>query len=165
MKSTLKLLLITFFCFLSAGCVSNGDTIPLPPNLSIPDGVLNKDLRVTAPANWNNFEKEENSIALLITLVTNKQIVTAPDFNAEIYLYDDTTEEWRKIENLGNYKTPPDEIILHQGDIKGLSVLPDLSQTPASQYKLLILVSGNVVENGYKTNEVVGTYIFLELKP
>jgi len=164
MKSTLKFILIVSFCFLCAGCASNRDVNPLPPKLSVPDGLLNKDLRVTAPAVWNNFKKKED-ITLEITLVTNKQIVTAPDFNAEIFLYDDTTKEWEKIKNLGNYETPPDEIVLHQGGVKIMPLLPDFSQILASQNKVLILVSGNVIENGNKTNKVVGTYIILKLKP
>src|SRR6266508_5563345 len=128
MKSNLKFILIVSFCFLSAGCASNSDTILPPSNLSVPVSLLNKDLRVTAPSNWNSFKKEENSITLLITLVTKNVIATAPDFNAEIYLYEETVKEWKKIENLANYKTTPDEIILHQGDIKGLALLPDFSK-------------------------------------
>jgi hypothetical protein len=166
MKSTHKLILLVFFCILSTGCGFNYEEIPLPSDLSIPDSLLNKDLRVKAPATWNKFKKEEDSITLEITLVTSKQIVTSPDFNAVIYLYDNSVKEWGRIKNLGNYETPPDEIVLnHRGDIKILPLIPDLSQTPASQNKVLILVSGNVVENGVKTDQVVGAYIILHLKP
>ncbi len=165
MKSIPKIFLIVAFCFLLTGCASEIDDTPLLPNLGIQDSLLNKDLRVTAPAVWNNFNKKEDWITLEITLVTNKQIITNPDFNAEIYLYDDTKKEWKKIKNLGNYETPPDKIILHQGDIEDLSVLPELSNTPASQSKVLIFVSGNVVEKGHTTNKVIGTHIILHLKP
>jgi hypothetical protein len=165
MKSILNFILIISFCILSSGCGAQSDTIPPPAGLGFPDGALNKDLRVSAPANWNDFKKEEDFITLEITLVTNKQIVTRPDFNAEIYLYDDVIKEWKEIENFGNYETPPDEITLHQGDVKGLAVLPDLSQASACQNNVLILVSGNVIENGVKTDQVVGTYIILKLEP
>jgi uncharacterized protein YcfL len=166
MKSALKYILTAFFCLLLVGCKSNNSDAILPlPTLSVPDSMLNKDLRITAPAIWNDFKKEENSITLEITLVTSKQIITTPDFNTEIYLYDDTVKEWKKIENLGNYKTPPDEIILHQGDIKIMPLSPDLSKTPDSQNRVLILVSGNVVENGSKTDKVIGAYIILHLEP
>jgi hypothetical protein len=166
MKTALKVIIIVFFCFLSAGCTyNNGGEIPVLPNLSIPENMLNKDLRVTAPAAWNDLKKEEDFIDLSINLVTDKQIVTLPDFNAEIYIYDDIAKQWIIIENLGNYETPPDEIFMRQGDVKGLAILPDLSQTTDSQNNLLILVSGNIVENGNKTNKVIGTYIILALKP
>ena len=166
MKSVLKYILIAFFCLLFVGCESNNSDAILPlPTLSIPESMLNKDLKIIAPTIWNDFKTKEDFITLEITLVTNKQIVTAPDFNAEIYLYDDTVKEWKKIENLANYDNPPDEIIMHQEDYNILALVPDLSKTPASQNKVLILVSGNVIENGSKTDKVIGTYIILTLKP
>ena len=153
------------FCILSSGCAVQRHTIPPPTDLGIPEDLLNEDLRITAPANWNDFKKEEDFLTLEITLVTNKQIVTKPDFNAKIYLYDDGLKEWEEIENSGIYQTPPDEIILSQGDVRGLAVLPDLSQASASQNNVLILVSGNVIENEVKTDQIIGTYIILKLKP
>lgn len=158
-------ILFILFIITFTGCDSNSNVIAPPLNLSVPDSMLNKDLRVTAPANWNDFKKEEDFITFEITLATNKEIVTQPDFNAEIYLYDDAVNEWKEIENLGNYVTPPDQIFLHQGDVKGLAVLPDLSGASASQNNVLILVSGNVIENGVKTDKIIGTYIILKLKP
>ena len=157
------LILSVCFLIIFTGCSSSSNTVLLP-DLSVPDSLLNKDLRITAPANWNDFKKEDDFITLEITLVTNKQIVTSPDFNAEIFLYDDVVKEWKEVENIGNYETPPDEIILQQGDVKGLAVLPTLSQASASQNKVLILVSGNVIENGVKTDEIIGTYIILKLE-
>jgi hypothetical protein len=154
------------FCFfiIISGCTSNNSIIALPTHLVVPDNLLNKDLRVIAPANWNDLKKEEDFISLEVTLATNKQIVTRPDFNAKIFLYDDVAKEWEEIENHANYETPPDEITLQQGDTQGLTVLPDLSRASVSQNKVLILVSGNVIENGVRTDEIVGTYIILNLE-
>jgi len=165
MKSKLKFIMIVLICILSSGCSTQSHIIEPPAGLSVPDGSLNKDIRITAPANWNDFKKENEFIALEITLVTDKQIVTRPDFNAEIYLYDDAIQEWEQIVNYADYETPPDEITLHHGDDKILVVLPYQSQASVSQNNILILVSGNVIENGVKTDRVVGTYIILKLKP
>jgi hypothetical protein len=70
---------IVLFCFLNAGCTSNnGSEIPLPPDLSVPDSMLNKDLRVTAPAALNDFKKEDDFIDPIVDLVTDKQVITTP---------------------------------------------------------------------------------------
>ena len=164
MKSSLIVAAIVLFCFLNTGCTSNnGSEIPLPPDLSIPESMLNKDLRITAPVRLNDFKKED-LIKLDITLVTNNQIVTSPDFNAEMYIYDNIAKEWKKIDNLVKYETPPDEIFMKQGDSKFLFLFPDFSLFPASLNKVFILVSGNIVENGQRTNKMVGTYIILNLE-
>lgn len=152
-------------CFLSTSCIAQNDTTSLPSDLGVPESSLNKDLRIIVPANWNSLKKEKDFISMEVILATDKQIIAQSDFNAQIYLHDDSANEWKKIENLANYDTPPDEIILHQGDIQGLTILPDLSQASASQNNVLILVSGNVMENGVKTDQVVGTYIILKIKP
>ena len=165
MSSTLKYTLIVFFCFLAVGCTSNNnDDIHLPSPLSIPESMLNKDLRVAAPVALNDFTKED-LIILDITLVTDNQIVTSPDFNAEMYIYDNTSKEWKRIENLVKYETPPDEIFMKQGDSNFLVLFPDFSQFPASLNKVFILASGNIVENDQRTNKMIGTYIILNLKP
>jgi hypothetical protein len=165
MSSTLKYTLIVFFCFLAVGCTSNNnDDIHLPSPLSIPESMLNKDLRVAAPVALNDFKKED-LITLDITLVTDNQIVTSPDFNAEMYIYDNSSKEWKRIENLVKYETPPDEIFMKQGDSDMLTLFPDFSQFPASLNKVLILVSGNIVENDQRTNKMIGTYIILDLEP
>lgn len=164
MKSRIKFLLIICMCFLSTSCTAKKDTTALPSDLGVPDGSLNNDLRVIVPAHWNTLKKEKDFISMEIVLATDKQIVARSDFNAQIYLYDDSAKEWERIQNLANYDTPPEEIILRQDDVQGLTVLLDLSQASASQNNLLILVSGNVMENGVKTDQVVGTYVILKIK-
>lgn len=165
-KSIQIAVLVTTFCYLltSPACTTSANEISHLPSFTIPDEFLNKDLVVSAPSAWNNFNREENSIILKVVLATEKQIAFAPDFNAEIYIYDNTKNEWEEIDNLGVYESPPGEIILGSGETKIVVLMPDFSGTLPSQNVVMVLLSGYVFNDNHKTDTVIGSYIIIKLE-
>jgi len=156
--------------FVIASCASNetqttSSSIPAPDiGLPIP-APSDSYLELTAPKGWNTFKTDE-SITLMVSNISDKQIIVDQDFGARIFVFNN--DSWVEIGNKGIYADGP-IIILEPNKkfspekIGAAFVLPDLPDISVPSY-VKIFILGSVFEDEKKIEDVV-SYIDIELTP
>lgn len=133
------------------------------PEVGIPNNKLNEELYLTAPNGWNTF-KTSDMIAVEVTVKSNNTIVFQPDFGARIFLLDDNN--WVELED--NAHHPHGPIYLSSksgfGDLNVVLLQPNPLDS-SKQVKLRIYIIGNVFLDGQITDELVGSYVDINLTP
>lgn len=149
------------FTFLGA-CVSSPPIENLP-DVGIPYNKLNKDLYLTAPIGWNTF-KTSDPIAINIKVTSSNTIVFQPDFGVRIFL--EKNDSWDEI--FDDTKRPGGLIHLSPEsswqDYSSIVLYPDPFDRN-DKTKLRIYIIGKVYRNGQITDELVGSYVDINLTP
>lgn len=130
------------------------------PDLHLPQKNLNYELAVFTPTRQLRIGEP---IFFVVQVVGENTIIFPPDFNATIYRYQRNNREWIKVEKepveyqSGNWIIPPGE--------KGADwIIPKLSDS-AEVVLLRIFVFGYIYQDGQPTDEKVGAYTDVILKP
>ena len=166
MKTKLVSLLILFSLFVNTGCVKNDP--PDLPDIGISTDRLNKDLRLVVFPTFNTFKIGE-SVNLEVQIESDLEVEISPDSDAQIFALNTKAGEWQKVKevpDLGVFD-PQTFILSHEdGGIQevSISLYPDLPNR-SEPANLLIVVIGNVVQKGKVSDQKVGAYIIVKLRP
>lgn len=152
--------------FAVVGC--SEDNLPGIPNIGMPDNQLNKDLSLVALPTFNTF-KTGKSVNLEVLLKTNIEVEISPDSDSQIFVLNSETKEWKEIQevpDLGIFEPQTFVLSIKDGGVKeiSVSVYPDLPNK-SKPVTLLIVVTGDILQNGKPTNHKTGAFIVVELKP
>lgn len=166
MKWSPACLLILLFPLIVVGCSSNN--FPNIPETGIPVEHLNKDLKLIALPAFNTFKIGE-SINLELRLVSNLKVEVSPESGTQLFSLNSETNEWQQVQevpDLGVFEPQTFILSLEDNGINEISVslypsLP-ISTKPID---LLIIVIGNVIQEGRISDQKVGAYIIVKLKP
>lgn len=166
MKINLSYLLILPLLFAVVGC--SKDNLLDIPNVGIPDNQLNKDLSLAAFPTFNTF-KIGKSVNLEVRLETNVEVEISPDSDAQIFILNTETKEWETIQeipDLGVFEAQTFVLSVKDGGVKeiNISMYPNLPNR-SEPVTLLIVVTGDILQDGKPTNHKTGAFIIVELKP
>jgi len=164
--STLLLLLSVFACI--------PKKLPDIPDIGIHPDALNKDLQIEIIPSFNSFKIGE-PISILVHLISDIEIETSPNFNARMFTMDTETSSWQEVSEISSHgiikipdemKTSSIVLSLKDNSVRELSVslYPDLPNR-TRPVDLLIIVTGNVIQNGRVSDQKVGAFIIVRLKP
>ena len=147
----------------SATSLKNPDSIPTP-NIGI--GVQGENyLVVTAPQGWNSF-KTTDAISLEIRNISDRQIISEPDFGSRIFIL--SKDRWVEVDDniVYSYDDPPLLDPSQSYDpqkIATIFVQPDLPDYSVT-YNVRVFVIGKFIDSSTKSEDVM-SYIDLELNP
>jgi hypothetical protein len=157
------LLLATLLSYLVA-CAGLERPVGTPP-VDVPAEALNTDIRVFALDGWNTF-RIDDPLTLSVEVMGDDEIVFPPDFGVKMFLYD--AGDWVEIEGVATeysggafVLSPSNGNPLLVGDTTVFPILPD----PDKPATLRIFVTGHFYRHGKATDERVGAYVDLVLKP
>ena len=169
-RLTFKSILFVSLFFVSS-CSSS--SLPSIPDIGILPTALNRDLGIIIYPALNSF-KIGDPISLTVRLNSQVEIETSSDANARIFLLNSQTKNWTAvpqvsrltIPNAGVFATHNIILSLNSDGVKELDIIlnPAL-QNESKPVTLLIFVTGNILHNGTASDQRVGAYITLTLKP
>ncbi len=149
---------------LAASCAPRAQPVGMPP-IDFPVEALNEQVRLAAPAGWNSFEVN-SPVGLVVEVVGPEAVIFPPDYGIRAFRYDG--EEWVEVEQVpttyahGDVIVPPsggDPLVTGATEI--FPILPDTDKP----LLLRIFVFGRVYREGEATDEEVGAYLDVVLKP
>jgi hypothetical protein len=151
--------LVSAILLLSSACQDNIRQEEFP-DLPIPVEELNTQVSVFAPSGANTFQINDD-IFVAVKVIGEDTLIFPPDFGAVVYRYED--KEWTKVEGIpvtyrhGDWIIPP-----------GLDGSDWVSPKPlkfSHTVLLRIFVFGHVYRDGKATDEMVGAYVDVVLRP
>lgn len=134
------------------------------PDIGIPIEELNKDFELVAPDPWNSF-KIGDPVMIDVTLISDRIISFPNNFGARAFV--EQEGEWVELENMFEFMpgrfilSPSEDFWLKSGTAGFLPKLDDIEKS----VKLVIIVTGNVMDKKEITDELVGGYLEVELRP
>jgi hypothetical protein len=161
-----RLICLIFLLLITAGCSS--DRFPNIPETGISAEHLNKELKLTALPAFNTFKIGE-SINLELRLESNLEVEVSPESDTKIFYLNSETNEWQQVQeipDLGVFEPQTFVLSLKDNGINEISIslYPSLPIGTKPIY-LLIIVTGNVIQEGKVGNRKVGAYIIVKLTP
>jgi len=150
-------------CSSSHGKQGSSSTIP---DIGIVEDNLNQKIRILAPEGWNEFNTKK-PIFLSVDAISQEIIIFNPN-HTKIFIYSDMS--WVEISNKMTYE-PPDftySLDPHEEDFLNrfgdTAVFPDLPD-PNKPATVRIFVFGYINKDGVKTDQMVASYIDINLEP
>lgn len=134
------------------------------PEVGISLSDMNNYIELNAPESINSFNTE-GVIELSVRVIGDEPIAFTHDYGARLFI--PQNGEWEEVRNFGSYPrgiiiVPPwDNNPRNEGAAGVGPELPD----PEKPVLLRIVLIGNVYRNEQVTDERVGAYIDVELKP
>lgn len=164
----MKRLLISIIWLVSVlmnACISRPDLENMP-EIGIPAENLNVQVQVFAPKGWNTFKINE-PIELEIYVTGSEEIIFPPDFGIKTFLYD--TGNWVEILETVPISYSHKDVVLQPyngnlflaGAARAFPILPRANNPTL----LRIFVFGHLYRNGEATDEKVGAYVDVILRP
>jgi hypothetical protein len=134
--------------------------IPIPMN----EGVHLKLVEVR-----DGIEGGPPTITFILENRSNERLwFPSPGYGAQIFVYSKPTGEWQKVKDLSIYMSESENILVPKGEginwRDWVGVTPDLSDTSGA-VTVRVVVIGKVYRDGSPTDEKMGTYIDVKLKP
>jgi len=156
-------IIVCLFLLISISC--KRETTPEEfPNVGVPLEELNKKIELLAPYGLNTF-RTRDVVGLSVRIIGDEPIAFTHDYGARLFI--PQNGEWEEVRNFGTYPrgiiiVPPwDNNPRNEGAAGVGPELPD----PEKPVLLRIVLIGNVYRNEQVTDERVGAYIDVELKP
>ncbi len=128
---------------------------------SVPPDGLNRDLRVSVPANMNSF-KATSDIAVYVENDSTRPIQVAPDTDLKIYSMSNGV--WQPVQNQVNYLSASDLIPAKSDSSLGANTYDvQVNLTPQSVTPMCVTVTGTRDPAGNPT--AVGASAVFDLQP
>lgn len=155
---------IGLFSLVVTTCILQPDVENFP-DVDIPLDHLNSQVFVTAPKGWNTF-KTGDPITVEVYVTGKDEIIFPPDFGVKVFSYEHN--EWMRVETVP-ITSPSHSIVLppSNGDspVTGETMVSPILSDESRTRLLRIFVSGNIYRNGVVTEEKIGAYVDVILRP
>jgi len=162
---TKKIVVIGLFTFIGLLSIvlffTNAE--PAMPNIGIPLEENNKYFLLEVPAEINQY-KTNAPVGISIKILSEDSILFPPNYGARIFQL--KNQKWVELTNLVKYQEG--DILLQSSenpfDWGFTIVFPDIADIhePA---KVRVVLIGHIVRDGKATDDLVGSYVDVNLKP
>ena len=157
------LVVLVFYLVILMGC-SNSTSTSNMPEVGIPLEEMNRYIEIIAPSAWNSFRT--NHVVGLVVRVTGKESIAFTfDYGTRLFILQN--DDWVEVRNITTY--PEGHMIIPPWENNprnegGVDMRPDLPN-PDKPVLLRIVLIGNIYRDNQVTDEKVGGYIDVNLKP
>lgn len=149
-----------------------GSTLPDLPYVGVEQNELNKEMEIVFLQ--SNSYRINQSIDLVIRLHSNIEVYINSNFGARMFMLNEELNQWEEVYDPVTSYSPELDI-----DLNEVFGVPDelviSTQYPAifhpkipidtKPVKLLIILSGQIYENGVITDRKIGAYSIVSLRP
>lgn len=169
MKKFFNTIVFIFFILFLVSCGKTG-TIPQNdmPDIGIPAEEMNLRLQIISPKGYQNTLKNNDDLALVVSVISDDNVAFKPDFGARIFIYQDN--QWVELKNKMDYSvdmsldrilSPYKKDPLQQATIVMVPFKQGLNKT----VPMRVILIGNLVKNNQPSEIKTAGYIDLELNP
>lgn len=164
MRLSAKLLITIFLLWLMVSCKQQETPVQLDmPEVGISSDIMNTRVLLTTPSSVNTFQVNDG-IYVYVNNISTDQVIFKYDFGNRIFIYKDN--EWIEVkditENPEGY-----EILSPSGGnafkFGSISVMPIIQNIKNEPILVRIILIGNIYKDGTITDEIVASYIDVNL--
>jgi len=165
-KHILTLLLTLIFL---SGCLDIA--LPAVPDVGIKQDNLNQELEIVLLK--SNTYKIGKPIDVIVRLRSGIEVHSDNKFGARMFILEEESRQWEEVDEpvtsldleLNGIFGGSDEVVLSMENNQSMIILDPAIKNKSKHLKFLLILSGQVYENGVAIDRRVGAYKIITLQP